>query len=529
MRVGLLMKRARQSAAVLAATLALAVHAQAPAPKPLPTELTDAIRFTISEVRVEGNSLVPAEALQESVKPFLGTGKRLEDLIGARRAIVESYRSKGFELLSVDYDSRRSREGIHFFLVREVRIGKVRVTGNQAISETEIRRQLPSLREGESPSLGRIARELFLLNDNPARNAGLEYSAGAPGTTDVEIKVAEQPQLRTAATYNNSGTSGTGTSRLGLYATHANLFGRSHQLTANLTTSDRPSRLLQVGLGYVVPLPAWGDSLSFNASYSDVDSGRIADLFNIAGKSSIWGAHYQHNLLRDAASRHVLDIGYDERRFRDLVDFFGVNLGASVTAKPLSLGYRYSGNSPGNALSLGATVQQNLPGGMSNDNASYAAARAGADARWQSWQFDVNWQHDLGAGWLAEARFSGQHANEPLIAAEQYGLGGARAVRGFRERDGAGDRGSRASLELLGPRFAESQRLLAFLDAGRSQRLNALPGELAREGVSSVGLGWRAQFKNGLQMSADYACVLNGTVRSPKGDQMLHFSATWWF
>lgn len=509
--------------------LALPGLAQAQAPKPLPPELIDAIRFTIAEIRIEGNTLVPAEGLLETVKPFLGSSKRLDDLNGARRAIAEAYRVQGYELLSIDYDARRSRAGVHYFVVREVRIGKVRVSGNQAIAEAELRRQLPSLREGETPRLDQIARELFLLNDNPGRNAGLEYAAGAPGTTDVEIKVAEQPQLRTAATFNNTGTSATGTSRLGMYAAHANFLGRSHQVSASLTTSDRPSRMLQAGLGYVVPLPEWGDSVALSASYSDVDSGRVADLFNVSGKGSTWGLHYQKNLLRSATSRHVLDLGYDERRFRDLVDFFGVNLGVSVTDKPVSLGYRYSGAVPGGALSLGATLQQNIPGGLRNDNATYAAARAGADARWQSWQFDATWQRELGAGWMAEARFAGQYAHQPLIAAEQFGLGGLRAVRGFRERDGAGDRGSRVNLELQGPRFGDSQRLLGFFDFGRSERINAQPGERAREGVSSIGVGWRGQFKNGFQATVDYAFVTNGTARNPKGDQMLHVSAIYWF
>lgn len=413
--------------------------------------------------------------------------------------------------------------------MREVRIGKVQVTGNQALAEEQVRRELPSLREGETPRLEQIARELFLFNDNPGRSAVLEYAAGAPGTSDVAIKVTEAPQFRAALTYNNTGSTATGTSRLGLQATHTNVFGRSHQASANLTTSDRPSRVLQAGLGYSVPLPAWGDSISFSAGYSEVDSGRIADLFNVAGKSSTWGAHYQRNLARDAASRHVLDVGYEERRYHDLVDFFGINLGTSVTVKPLSLGYRYSSTGAAGALSFGATVQQNVPGGVRNNDAAYAAARAGADARWQSWQFDAGWQRELGAGWTAEARLAGQYAREPLIAAEQFGLGGMRAVRGFRERDGAGDRGSRVNLEIYGPRFGESQRLVGFFDFGNSRRLNPQPGERAGEGVSSVGLGWRGQFKNGFQASVDYAYVTNGTPRDPKGDQMLHVSAVWRF
>jgi len=516
--------------ALLAAVVAAsAFQCQAQTAEPLPSGVLDALHFTIAEIRIEGATLVPGGRLRDVVRPFLGTSRRLADLTEARQKILEAYRDAGYELLSVDYDASRSRQGVHYFVVREVRLGKVTVTGTASISQAQVRREIPSLQEGATPPLARIARELFLFNDNPGRTAGLEYAAGAAGTTDVAIKVAERPQLRGALTYNNTGTSSTGTSRFGINVAHANLFDRSHQLSGSLTTSDKPSHVTQAGVGYLVPVPVWGDSVSLSAGYSKADSGRVADLFNVAGESTVWGAHYQRNLARDATARHVLDVGYDERRYRDLVDFFGVNLGTSVTVKALSAAYRYNGTGAGQAWSFGVVLQQNLPGGKRNDDATYAASRAGADARWRSWQFDAGWRRDLGGGWEAEARVAAQYADEPLVAAEQFGLGGLRAVRGFRERDGAGDRGLRANLELYLPRFAESQRLLAFVDAGASRRLNPQPGERAGEGVGSVGIGWRAQFANGFQGSLDFAYVTNGTPRQPRGDQMLHAAMAWQF
>ena len=73
----------------------------------MPKEIQDAIRFTIAEFRIEGATLVPADELQAALKPFLGSGRRVDDLNGARGAVIEAYRRKGYELLSVDYDARR--------------------------------------------------------------------------------------------------------------------------------------------------------------------------------------------------------------------------------------------------------------------------------------------------------------------------------------------------------------------------------------------------------------------------------------
>ena len=513
---------------VAVSAITAATHAWAQ--QPIPAEFARQIRFTIAEIRIEGNTLIATPELLEPLQRFLGSGKSIEDLNAARDALRDAYRSRGYELLSIDYDGARSRSGIHYFVAREVRIGKITVAGNREIAEGEIRRQLPGLEEGRTPRLAQVARELFLFNDNPGRNATLQYAAGAAGTTDVTIKVAEQPQSRLGINFNNTGNRQTGATRAGLIWNHANFLGLSHQLSASVTTSpERSERVLQAGFGYSVPLPAFGDTLYFSASYSDTNLGRVADVFNISGKGTTWGAHYQHNLRRDAFARHVLDFGYDERHFRDVVDFFGTNLGVSVTVRPFSAGYRYTASGAGQVFSLAATLQQNIPGGPRNDNATYAASRAGADARWQSWQFDAAWQREFASGWMPAVRVNAQYANEPLITAEQFGLGGLRAVRGLAEREGLGDRGLRGNFELYSPRIGGSHRLLGFIDAGRSTRLNPQPGELGAERVSSFGIGWRGQFGTGLQVSADFAQLLNGTTRNPRGDRMLHVSAVWWF
>lgn len=499
-------------------------------PRLLPAPLRELVRFTIAEIRIEGNTLLPGDELLAAVQPFLGSGRRPEDIEGARRAILDAYRGKGHELLSVDYLAARSREGIHYFAVREVRVGRVVVSGNQTLSQAGIRAQLPGLREGETPRMPQLARELFLFNDNPGRRATLEYVPGGPGLTDVTVKVEEAPQTRAAAYINNTGTPATGNTRAGIQALHTDLFGLGHQVGGAFTTSpERPSRVFQVGASYVLPLPSLGDSVSFSASYSDVDSGRIADIVNVSGKGSAFGVRYLRNLARDASARHVLEVGYDERRYRDVVDFFGTNLGASVTAKPLSIAYRYSATAGSTSYSAGAAIQRNLPGGKFNDDASYAFARAGADARWKSVVLEAGWHHETKGGWGGAVRGAAQLADEPLIAGEQFGLGGARTVRGFYEREGAGDRGVRGSVELYAPRLAQSHRLLAFFDFGRSTRIDALPGERTSERVGSVGFGWRAQPGRPWSLSADLAYVTEGTSTHRNGDTMLHISAVYSF
>lgn len=501
----------------------------APLPKePPPAE--QSLSFSIDEIRTTGNTLLDNQTLQAVLQTSLGSGKTLNDIHLARLAMLEAYRQRGFELVSVDYNARLSRDRIHHFIISEIKLGQITVNGLTTQTTESVRQQLPSLAEGVTPRMAHIARELFLFNDNPAHNASLVYQPNAQGMADVSINVTEQPALRIEGSLNNTGSVATGETRLGLTLRHNNLMGRSHQGTLSLVTSpEHPERIQQLSLSYQIPFPSQAGKLVLSASDSKNDSGRVASVFLVSGQSSSLGMHFQHSLSRDSQTRHTLDIGLNENRYKDVVDYFGTNLGASVTTRPASLGYQFHHNGESDSIFTALTLQRNLPGGPLNDDAIYASARAGANAQWQTLAFDSSWQHSFKTGWMSALRLSAQHSNAPLISSGQFGLGGQSAVRGFSENEGAGDRGWHTHLEIYSPVLGNNHRLLGFVDAGASERINAQPGELSTQQLSSYGLGWRAQFANGLGLSADAAVVSKGTKLHAAGSTRIHLAATWLF
>lgn len=488
------------------------------------------IRFPVREFHLQGNLLIDAKTLQAALIPYLGSTQTFKDLLAARDAILQVYRSAGYRMVSVGLPETFGNEGIIELKIVEIPIGKISVSGNQSFSGTNIRAALPSLQEGKSPNLDQLARELFLANDNPSRNLTLNFKDNEQGGADAEIKAVEQQPLRLGVTLDNTGTKATGISRLGVIVHHSNLWDKGHIASASYTTSpEKPGSVRQVGLFYQVPLVTLGDTLNFRASYSDVNSGRVADAFNISGQGQVLGVHYTRDLMRDALYKHTLDLGYDEKNYKNTVDFFGTNLGVDVDTKPLSLAYQYSAQKPIGNISAGISYSHNLPGGAKNNDATYNASRVGANAGWKVWRINGAYQHGWESDWQVSASFEGQYTNQPLISGEQFGLCGAHSVRGLNERETAGDRGTRLSLEIYTPRILEAHRLLAFVDTGRHTRLNPQPGEQAGEGVTTYGLGWRMGLKNGLSVALDWAIVADGTRTRPSGSQMLHFSSVWWF
>lgn len=492
-------------------------------------EVRDLI-FSIEEIRVTGNTLLETAPLQAVLQAFLGKSKTLNDLNLARLAILEAYRQEGYELISVDYNARLSRDRIHHFTISEVKLGQITINGLKTLKAQSVRDQLPSLQDGVTPRMAHIARELFLFNDNPSQDATLVYQPTAQGTANVAINVTERSALRGEVSLNNTGTVATGEARLGLTLRHDNLLASGHQGAFSLVTSpEHPDRMQQLSLSYQIPFPKLAGKLVMTASSSKNDSGRVASVFLVSGESTSLGAQFQHSLSRTGQTHHMLVIGINEHRYRDVVDYFGTNLGASVTSRPVSLGYQFRHNNPSDSVTAALTLQGNLPGGTLNDDATYAAARAGASANWQTLAIDSSWQHRFKTGWISALRFTAQNSNSPLIASGQFGLGGQSAVRGFSENEGAGDSGWLTRIEIYTPVVGKNHRLLGFVDSGSSKRINAQPGELGSQEISSYGLGWRAQFSNGLSLAADAAVVMNGTALHPAGSTRMHILATWQF
>ena len=490
--------------------------------------VSDSQRFPIRRFVIDGNSVIETDRILHGLNGYLGEDQTAVALLQARDAVYRLYQEAGYEMVSVELPSEIGTDGVVRLRVRETTIGSVTVTGNEHYSAGHFRDVLPSLKENRSPHLAGLARELFLANDHPGYRVALLFTPESNGSANVEIKVKDSSPVRAALSADNTGTEATGRSRATLTASHANLWGLGHEGTAGYTTSpEMPSKVHQLVLSYQLTLPASANRLQFGYSYSNTDAGRVADVFNVAGQGSTYSVRLQHNLRRTDTARHLIEFGIDDKRYKNTIDFFDSNLGVDVNARPVSFNYAFSGREGATGASAAIGYTRNLPGGARNDDPTYAASRSGAKSSWSVWRANAALTSAIAAEWTLHAAFDAQYTSAPLISAEQFGLGGARSVRGFQERETSGDRGWRLSGEVLSPRLAEQHRLLAFVDAGRHDRLNLLPGEAAGASLVSYGVGWRWALGASVSTSLDWARVVRGTPTTPAGSNAVHFSASW--
>lgn len=485
-------------------------------------------RFPIRGFVLEGNQSVSTESLLAALRPWLGERQAADALLGARDAVLSVYHEAGYEMVAVELPARIGLDGIVRLLVRETTVGRVTVSGNRHYPDAHFRAILPSLQEQRSPNLATLARELFMANDHAGYRVGLAFKPGAPGQADVEIQVSDASPVHVVLGVDNAGSAATGRARTTATVSHGNLWGLGHEGVASYTTAVRaPSRVQQLAVSYQAALPALGTRLQLGAAYSDADVGRVAEVFDIAGQGTTLSLRLQRDLLRSDSARHVVELAVEDKRYRNTVDFFGTNLGVDVDARPVTLAYGGSARIAGGSIAGTLGYTRNLPWGPRNDDAVYDASRAGARARWDAWRARVQAEWPLPGRWTWQGRLEAQATRHPLIPGEQFGLGGARSVRGFAEREASGDRGWHLTSELLSPSIGGQHRVLAFVDAGRTHRLQRLAGEPVDAPLASYGVGWRWAVDASLAASVDLARVLRGTPLTPAGSHGLHFSASW--
>ena len=266
-----------------------------------------------------------------------------------------SYTSKGYSAVQVILPEQQIDSGEVQFNVIEAKVGKVVVEGNKYFDDANIRASLPHVQPGLAPNIFQISDDLRLANENPAKQTTVLLRSGVEeGQVDAVARVVDQRPNKLSLTLDNSGTQQTGIFRLGFGYQNANMWGRDHVLNAQYVTApnddNKPDRLglypnkhvLIFGAQYQIPLYRQGDSLDFSAGYSNVDSGMVANLFNISGSGSIFGVRYNHNLKRIGDLEHKLSFGADWRAYRSVVRQIGVagfGLVPDITVHPLTLAY----------------------------------------------------------------------------------------------------------------------------------------------------------------------------------------------
>jgi hemolysin activation/secretion protein len=492
---------------------------------------------------VTGATLIDDARIQAALQSWKGN-RSLAELRQAAQAVQTLYTDAGFGAVVAYLPPQPVSDGIVTIAVVEGRIAHVKVNGATREGEQHVRAALPSLVEGATPRVRTIDTELLIANENPARQMSVLLGPGGnTGEVEATVKVEEQPAQRWTFGVDNTGNDSTGHWRLNAAWQNADLSGRDDVLNLLLQTSPTAADRVQVLVaGYRLPQPQWLAAFDLYAAYSNAEAGiqpTPAGGLSFAGKGHIFGARGTRYLQRvgDFDQRVALSLEYrdyiNDCSIADLPQGACGPAGESVTVQPLAIEYSAQSGGP-TATSFNVALAHNLAlGGAHGDAVDFENARPGAKPQYTVLRAGAASRVPLFEDWSLAGRINLQTTSDPLVAGEQFGLGGAASVRGYLEREVAGDRGVLASVELTTPRITLTSlggadlRLLAFVDGGEVTNVDhtACAGTEDRCRLSSAGFGLRLGAPN-WQIRLDLGRAFEDAVTTKSGDWRAHFAAS---
>ena len=267
----------------------------------LPALAQSSITLNVEKFEVEGfNPLSPART-EKLLSKFTGKTSDLAVIYDAATALEEAIHAEGYSLISVSLPEQAITNSTIILQTRGFRVANIDAENNNHFSDENVIRSAASLQAGKNPNLKQLQRALSVANLHPSKRVKLNFISRDKDSdeVDVSLSVTDKTPQQFFAWINDTGNDDTGEYRLGLGYQHSNLFNRDHIATLTYTTSpDQTEDVRQIGVNYRIPIYNTGGFLDFLAFDSDVDSGLVADVFNVSGKGRTYRAGYTQLLAK---------------------------------------------------------------------------------------------------------------------------------------------------------------------------------------------------------------------------------------
>jgi hemolysin activation/secretion protein len=498
-----------------------------------PTALgEEEITFYIREYRVEGSKRLPRLVVERAVYPFLGPRRGVADVEQARAALEKSYHDEGYQTVSVAVPQQDPRRGIIRLEVVEGKVGRLRVNGAKFFLPSQIKREAPSLAEGNVPDMNEVTREIVALNRladrrvTPSLRAGLE-----PGTVDIDLDVEDKLPLHGSLELNNRYSADTTALRLNGALSYGNLFQKGHTGGVSFQVAPENTDDALVYSGYYLARVSDGASLMIQGTKQDSDISTLGGV-TVGGRGEILGMRALFDLPTTTKFYQNFSIGFDFKSFEEDLVIGDDTISSPIEYYPISASHSATWMSDKTFTEMNHALTFGLRG-VGSGEVDYANKRYKADGNFVYLRSDLAHTHDIKGGAQVYGKIQSQIANRPLINSEQIAGGGLGSVRGYLEATSVGDNGLFGTVELRSPslignpdkavRNADEWRFHAFTDAGIVGIWDALPSQKSQFGLFSAGAGTRFKVGGHYNGSLDVAIPFTSQTNAESGDIRVTF------
>jgi len=498
-----------------------------PAPQSGPTE-DGGLRFRLSEIVIEGNTVYPPETLRPLYAELLGSEVTLARIAELAQRLTARYRQDGYILAQAVVPEQQIDHGVVRLRVVEGFVDRVLIEGDVVGPRRIVEEFAERIRAARPLTAAALERNLLLIGDLPGVNVQgvLEPSPSTFGAADLRVVLRHLP-YEGFGVLDNRGSRFVGPWTATVGVSTYSLLGLYDQidLLAAVTPDSGELGYLQAQFTIPVGPVASGDTLQFFASGTRTRPNIPADIFPFEAKSTGFEGRvtYFTPLLRSRPQNFSGRLSFiwrdTDTRIADLPED-----GRNPTkdkARLLQLRGTYDLTDRLSGVNL---VDASLNQGLDILGASGPGGRVsrltGAGGGFTYANLTLSRLQQLAEQWSLYGEAIGQYSGDPLLPSERFYVGGARFGRGFPPGNISGDHGIAGKLELrygenVGNPFLDSYQAYGFIDAGRTWDVGDTPH--LRAELLSAGLGARLNLTERISLNPELAHQLLGTAADRNG------------
>ncbi|MBE9033450.1 ShlB/FhaC/HecB family hemolysin secretion/activation protein [filamentous cyanobacterium LEGE 11480] len=462
-----------------------------------PTETAE-LKVPVSQFEITGSTVFTPADFEPITAPFQNRELTFSEVLEVRSAITKLYNQHGYITTGAMISPQNVKNGVVEIQVIEGQLADIEIQGNTRLSQKFLRDRIA---EGAGTPLNvtRLLENLQTLRLDPRVkqiSADLQSSI-QPGSNILRVTVEEADTFNVTGSFDNDRSPSVGSFRRKIELNEANLLGNGDALRLGYSNTSGSNGL---DLSYNLPINAKNGALWFNYSGSrnHVIEAPFSSL-DILSKSRSYEFGFRQPLINKTTQELALGLSFSRQESQtelglDNIGPFPLSPGADIEGKTkisaLRFFQEYTQRSSQSAFAARSqfTLGTNWFGATENVNAP--------DSQFFAWRGQAQWLKQLAPESLFVLKGDVQLASESLVPLEQFGLGGATTVRGYRRDAILSDSGALLSAELRLPILRSRQQnnvlqIAPFLDFGtawNTERRLAGSNTLLSTGF---GLIWR--------------------------------------
>ena len=438
--------------------------------------------IVVEQFQFAGNTVFSQAELEAAIANFTNQPISFAQLVQAANAITELYVAKGYITSGAYVPEQNLDSGIVQIQIIEGSLAEIEVNVVKGrLQENYIKNRLK--RKTKTPlNINQLQEALQILQLNPLiASLDAELSAGIePGTNALAVSVTGADTFSLQARLNNNRNPSIGTFERGIELGEANLLGIGDGIRFAYNNTNGSN---QYEGGYTLPLNALDGSLSFDFR---IAKNQIVeppfDDADIDINSRNYDLTWRQPVLQRATSEVSQELAVNltaSRRESDtsILDVPenlspGANENGEIRTSVLSLGQEWLQRNRKQVISARSQFNFGL------DVFNTTSSEDEPDSQFFAWRGQLSYLRLLGTpkgqpaiGSTILLRSQLQLAADPLIPTEQFSLGGATTVRGYRQDVLLTDNGFSAAAELRLPiarwdKINASLQFSPFIDFG---------------------------------------------------------------